>query len=142
MMLSTFKASCLLAALARSVQAAPTPQGTIPLADTERASPRPPMSDREDAARQILGSAFGVPENRSFDYVVVGGGTAGLAVASRLAEDPSKQVAVIEAGGFYEIDGGNLSTIPAFGPAFTGKSIQDTNPLIDWNFVTTPQSVN
>ena len=36
-----------------------------------------------------------------FDYVVVGAGTAGCAVAARLAEDPSVSVAVIEAGGRY-----------------------------------------
>lgn len=33
-----------------------------------------------------------------FDYVIVGGGLAGLVVASRLAEDLSSSVAVIEAG--------------------------------------------
>lgn len=32
------------------------------------------------------------------DYVVVGGGTAGLAVARRLSDDPSVRVLVIEAG--------------------------------------------
>jgi choline dehydrogenase-like flavoprotein len=36
--------------------------------------------------------------SRTFDYVVIGGGTAGLAVASRLTEDPSIRVVVIEAG--------------------------------------------
>jgi choline dehydrogenase-like flavoprotein len=34
----------------------------------------------------------------SFDYVVIGGGTAGLVVASRLAEDEGKTVVVLEAG--------------------------------------------
>jgi hypothetical protein len=42
--------------------------------------------------------------------LVVGGGTAGLTIASRLAKFAS--VAVVEAGGFYEQDNGNLSTVP------------------------------
>ncbi|CEH16425.1 Glucose dehydrogenase/choline dehydrogenase/mandelonitrile lyase (GMC oxidoreductase family) [Ceraceosorus bombacis] len=35
----------------------------------------------------------------AFDFVIVGGGTAGLVLANRLSEDGSKQVAVVEAGG-------------------------------------------
>ncbi|KAG6885093.1 hypothetical protein C0993_005976, partial [Termitomyces sp. T159_Od127] len=33
-----------------------------------------------------------------FDYAVVGGGAAGLALAARLSEDPSISVVVLEAG--------------------------------------------
>ena len=90
----------------------------------------------------LLGSHFGLPGDRTFDYVVVGGGTAGLAIASRLSEDPANLVAVIEAGSFYEIGNGNLSQIPTYGPAFSGKSPFDVNPLIDWAFLTTPQTVH
>lgn len=89
----------------------------------------------------LLGSHFGLPGDGTFDYVVVGGGTAGLALATRLSEDPSKLVAVVEAGSFYEIGNGNLSQIPTFGPAFSGKSPQDIAPLVDWAFLTTPQEV-
>lgn len=35
---------------------------------------------------------------QNFDYVVVGGGTAGLCVAARLSENPDVKVGVIEAG--------------------------------------------
>ena len=40
-----------------------------------------------------------VANSQTFDYVVVGAGLTGTAVAARLAEDPSLTVLVIEAGG-------------------------------------------
>jgi choline dehydrogenase len=76
-----------------------------------------------------------------FDYVVVGGGNAGLTVASRLTENPAVRVAVIEAGDFYEIVTGNQSQIPANDVLYNGKAANDTNPLVDWGFLTTPQAV-
>ena len=92
--------------------------------------------------RQLAGSSFGVPnEPAAFDYVIIGGGTAGLTVASRLSEDPANSVAVIEAGGFYEITNGNLSQIPGDDVRWTSKSTSDVNPLVDWGFNTTPQAV-
>ena len=94
------------------------------------------------AAAKTPGSSFGIRgQNATFDYVIIGGGTAGLTVAARLAEDPSISVAVVEAGGFYEVDNGNRSVIP--GMAFVGISTDPTQTplsLIDWGFVTTPQA--
>ena len=71
----------------------------------------------------------------------VGGGTAGLAIATRLAEG-SHSVAVIEAGSFYELGNSNYSQIPLFAAAFTAKSPFQESPKVDWGFVTTPQPVS
>ena len=73
-------------------------------------------------ATQLIGSHFGVPDiPQTYDYIVVGGGTAGLVTARRLAANSSFTVAVIEAGGFYELDNGNYSQVPAFASQFTRK---------------------
>ena len=90
---------------------------------------------------RLLGSSFGVPgANSTYDYIVVGGGNAGITIAARLAESAS--VAVIEAGGFYEIGNSNLSQIPQDDVWFAGKDKTDFNPLIDWGFQTTAQAVS
>ena len=89
--------------------------------------------------RHLIGA---VQKDAIFDYVIVGGGTAGLVVAARLAQNLSNTVAVIEAGGFSEDDVGNLSAVPAYSVRYAGSSPSDTNPLIDWGFVTTPQIVS
>lgn len=91
----------------------------------------------------LLGSSFGIPTvNRSFDYVIVGGGNAGLTLASRLSQKPGTSVAVVEAGSFYELTNGNISQIPAYEAShWNGKNPADSNPLVDWEFVTTPQAV-
>lgn len=69
-----------------------------------------------------------------FDYIVVGGGTAGATIAGRLSEDPSITVAVIEAGGEGR---GLLSTVPT-GILVTTPS---TYKAIDnWRFSSVPQA--
>lgn len=56
----------------------------------------------------LFSNSFGVPGvNATYDYVVIGGGTAGLTIAARLAEDANLSVAVVEAGGFYQMENGN-----------------------------------
>ncbi|KAL4784153.1 hypothetical protein BJX76DRAFT_233212 [Aspergillus varians] len=76
--------------------------------------------------------------NATYDYVIVGGGTSGLAIAARLAEDPSVSVAVVEAGGYYEVESGEISIIPgSAGAANTGTDPSDVSP-IDWNFISEP----
>lgn len=63
-------------------------------------------------------------------------------VAHRLASNPQLSVAVIEAGSFYEIDNGNGSVIPGLiAQQHIGSDPADNAPLIDWDFVTTPQKV-
>lgn len=49
------------------------------------------------AKREVTGNGWDL-DNKSYDYVIIGGGTAGLALAGRLSADSSKSVAVIEAG--------------------------------------------
>lgn len=97
----------------------------------------------ESVQARLLGSSFGIPGlNATFDYVVVGGGTAGLTIATRLVEQNAGTVAVVEAGTFYEISNGNASQVPGPGVNYAGKSAVDWQPLIDWGYITTPQAVS
>lgn len=67
----------------------------------------------------------------SFEYLIVGGGTAGLAVACRLSEDPNVTVGVLEAGA-AKINDPNISTPAAFAKLI-GKADYD------WMMHTVPQ---
>jgi choline dehydrogenase len=102
-----------------------------------RANAAPTLGERPVLPRDTLS---GTPENATYDYVIIGGGTAGLAMAARLSEDSSLSVAVIEAGDYYELYG-NYSEIPLYDSLWTGKDPTDTNSNIDWDFVTIPQEV-
>lgn len=75
----------------------------------------------------------------TYDYVIVGGGTAGFTLAARLSEDYSTTVAIIEAGTYYQIKHPLLSTTPLGAAGFTGSSPDDINHGVDWGFVTAPQ---
>ena len=64
-----------------------------------------------------------------FDYIVVGSGSAGAVVASRLSEDPSTRVLLIEAGGSKKPM--NVKVPAAFPTQFKTD--------LDWEFYTEPE---
>lgn len=65
----------------------------------------------------------------SFDYVVVGAGSAGAVLAARLTEDPGTSVLLLEAGG--EDDADEIRIPAAFSSLFKTRW--------DWNYTTTEQ---
>lgn len=92
-------------------------------------------------AQNLIGSHFGTPSiNATYDYVVIGGGTAGLAIATRLAANTSNTVAIVEAGSFYELTNGNNSQVPALAAEFLGAAPKLHNPLVDWVQFTEPMA--
>ncbi|PCH02000.1 Glucose-methanol-choline oxidoreductase [Penicillium occitanis (nom. inval.)] len=87
---------------------------------------------------KLTGNSFGIAGlNATYDYVIVGGGTAGNVVAARLTEHTNASVAVVEAGSFYELSNGNWSQLP-----YWSQQWADTDawqPLVDWGYFTEPQ---
>jgi len=71
------------------------------------------------------------PGAATFDYVIVGAGTAGCALAGRLAEDPAVRVCLIEAGGS---DRHLFIHTPALVAAAIGTQ------RLNWRFETVPQA--
>jgi choline dehydrogenase-like flavoprotein len=65
-----------------------------------------------------------------FDYLIIGGGTAGLVVAARLSEDPSIAVGVLEAGSAFL----DLPSVKV--PGRYGETLE--TPL-DWQYRTISQ---
>jgi choline dehydrogenase len=72
---------------------------------------------------------------------VIGGGTAGLAMAARLAA-AGKSVAVVEAGG-WPTEMGNLTTVPGYAfsnPVLAPVEAFPSIPLLDWELLSQPQT--
>ncbi|KAI0083871.1 alcohol oxidase [Irpex rosettiformis] len=86
------------------------------------------QTPRTCASPSISPDAFSATK---FDYVIIGGGTAGLALASRLADDHSVQIGVIEAGVYHPID--PLIDIPG------NVGVGEGHPDLDWAFKSVPQ---
>ncbi|XP_063220572.1 glucose dehydrogenase [FAD, quinone] [Bacillus rossius redtenbacheri] len=68
-----------------------------------------------------------VPQDE-YDFIVVGGGSAGAVVASRLSEEPGWSVLLLEAG----LDEPTGTQVPSMFLNFLGSSI-------DWGYVTEPE---
>ena len=69
--------------------------------------------------------------HQSYDYVICGGGTAGLTIAARLTENPDVTVGVIEAGK-NRLDDPLVDTPAAFIQMLGNKEY-------DWAFDSVPQ---
>lgn len=85
-----------------------------------------------DDARYLTGLRGWLLWNTIFDYVVVGGGTAGITIGTRLAQHGFK-VAVVEAGGYYE-NVHPISQVPGAAILGVGASVS-TATAVDWKFV-------
>ncbi len=66
--------------------------------------------------------------SETFDFVVVGGGSAGAVIAGRLSEDPSCRVALIEAGERPP----DVEQIPV------ACAAMQQNPATDWMYTADP----
>ncbi|CAL7944804.1 unnamed protein product [Xylocopa violacea] len=66
--------------------------------------------------------------NTHYDYIIVGAGTAGCVLASRLSEISNLTVLLVEAGGHF----GWASSVPILAPVLQGTDV-------DWSYSTEPQ---
>ncbi|KAF4576250.1 hypothetical protein EYR36_004227 [Pleurotus pulmonarius] len=82
------------------------------------------------ARSAIYESASELP-GRQFDFVIVGGGTAGNVIANRLTEDPRFSVLVLEAGP------SNIGVLDSEVPGFN-SNLLPPGPY-NWNYTTVPQ---
>ena len=125
----TLSSVAALAALSAYYYAPTLPElgshfGALTGAGSSSAPPRRPTALASSAQEFVA---------QEFDYVVVGGGTAGLVVAARLSEDERVRVGVLEAGGYVAPgEEPRIDMIVNYGLVFG-------DPKFDWNLKSVPQ---
>ncbi|KAG0229875.1 hypothetical protein BGX31_006042 [Mortierella sp. GBA43] len=104
-------------------------------------APKPEMLRSSAAILNMIDRLFSLPEEGKgpwdqtkdsqvhYDYIILGGGSAGSVVANRLAEDPRVKVLVLEAGYSDEVTS-------SMTPAMFILNVDSAN---DWQFTSTPQ---
>lgn len=82
----------------------------------------------------------------AYDFVIIGGGTAGLVLANRLTESANTTVLVIESGSApsviksYSTPGASQQILGAFLSALSAWLTVHSGSQIDWGFTTVPQT--
>ncbi|EJD41731.1 FAD/NAD(P)-binding domain-containing protein [Auricularia subglabra TFB-10046 SS5] len=117
--------------------------------ERQRAARLSPAAQTTNATPPMDAATFA---QQKFDFIVVGGGTAGTAIGVRLSEVASWKVGIIEAGVYHKDDPAVLARTTYSRAVFfspdekvqipQGWNVGKTwgNASYDWNFKTTPQA--
>src|SRR5262245_40838634 len=87
-----------------------------------------PFTNKRIAGRKRPHTNGEAEMSKEYDFIVVGGGSAGAVIASRLSEDPSCRVALIEAGERPP----EISALPI------APAAMQLNPATDWMYTADP----
>lgn len=125
----------LLFSLALASPPVSTPRGLL---DNPFGATNKPWDDSHLKTVAIGALSGGSRPSKSYEYVIVGGGTAGNTLAYRLAA-ANHTVALIEAGYWYEVGKPIVGPAPLGDIIGIGSNPLDSFPGVDHQIITTPQ---